>query len=813
VSRLALLCLLPTVAGAQEAQPSPRLSEVAVVQESGTTVVHIKTSGAAKYRTEFIDSPARLVIDLDETTYAWRKTPLAVTSEPLKAIRGSQYRKGVARVVMEFTHKVAYEIREAPHGLTVTLPSTREVASEPRPSLPPASVRPRPPAPAEREKAAPSEALAPLAPAGAAAPLAGTSGEEPVPVQVVPTAEAEAKTAAPAKRDPMRVASAMLAGDGAERAKTPAGPAARPLPVLAQAAGGPPAAGNNGQRLISLDFKDADVVNLLRILAAESGRNIVIGEDVKGKMSISLRNVPWELALETILESRGLQRVEKDGVLRIVSVDQLTKEREARARVEEAKLKGEAEVRAKMAEAQVKEAEATTRKLAAEAAQREQEARGPLREETIRLSYADPEEVAKTLQGILGIPAEGQKIQGPGIIGGPFPEPPFSQLFGPPGTVAPVPAVSVSQDVLAKGLSIRAHKPTNTLFLRLYAADLDRVRKLVRESLDIPLPQVKIEARMEILDRNALEQIGIQWGGMGAANAGSQTLVGQGFQSVVGPGGQTIPIVPGFQQGNVVVIDPTSVQGLNPPNSALRLLNSAVLNQLGGLPVSFQTGLPLGGNMINLPVSALPNAGPLPAAGLAFGIVGRRFNVNLALQALASQGKTRTLARPEIVTVENNKAVMSLGEEIPYATISSAGTQIQFKEALLKLEVTPTVIKEGADTKIKLLVIVENNSRGDVVNLGNAGQPPAINRRKAETQVLIREGDRLIIGGVLTSVNQNTVRKVPILGDVPVLGHLFKSRENFETGRELVVFLTPTVLRAPERTAAATTPPTASTPR
>jgi type II secretory pathway component HofQ len=121
----------------------------------------------------------------------------------------------------------------------------------------------------------------------------------------------------------------------------------------------------NGQRLISLDFKDADVVNLLRILAAESGRNIVIGEDVKGKMSISLRNVPWELALETILESRGLQKVERDGVIRIVSTDQLTKEREARARVEVAKLKGEAEVRAKRAEAQLKEAEAQTRKLAA----------------------------------------------------------------------------------------------------------------------------------------------------------------------------------------------------------------------------------------------------------------------------------------------------------------------------------------------------------------------------------------------------------------------------------------------------------------
>jgi type IV pilus assembly protein PilQ len=815
VVSLVLIGLPPADAGAGNPSPQvPRLTEVLVVPDGGATLVQIRTSGAVRYRTESIDAPARLVVDLDDTVYAWRRTPLKVSQDPIREIRGSQYRKGVSRVVMELTRRVPFEVREAADGLTVVIPQVpadRPAAPAGRPA---AAAAGGPDGPARPDEVAALEAPATDrgSPAAPTAQADASAARGPLATGAEATAAAEDGLALPprpsaarptAGREPLRVA-ATIATEGAERTRPPGLARLAPGPVAqAPAPATPPAAPApaNGQRLISLDFKDADVVNLLRILAAESGRNIVIGEDVKGKMSISLRNVPWELALATVLEARGLQKVEKDDVIRIVSTEQLTKEREARARVEEARLKGEAEVRAKFAEAQVKEAEAQTRKLAAEAAQREQEARGPLREETIRLSYADPEEVAKTLQGILGIPPEGQKVQGPGIISGPFPEPPFSQLFGPQVPPPPAP-VSVSQDVLAKGLSIRAHKPTNTLFLRLYAADLDRVRRLIRESLDIPLPQVKIEARMEILDRNALEQIGIQWGGFAAGNAGSTTLVGQGLQTVTGPGGHTIPIVPGFQQGNSVVIDPTSVQGLNPPNSDLLLINRQVLNSLGGLPVSFQTGLPLGGNLINLPISALPNAGPLPAAGLAFGLIAKRFNVNLALQALASQGKTRTLARPEIVTVENSKAVMSLGEEIPYATISSAGTQIQFKEALLKLEVTPTVIREGDDTKIKMLVIVENNSRGDTVNLGNAGQPPAINRRKAETQVLIREGDRLIIGGVLTSVNQNTVRKVPVFGDIPVLGHLFKQRENFETGRELVVFLTPTVIRPPERAAA-----------
>ena len=153
----------------------------------------------------------------------------------------------------------------------------------------------------------------------------------------------------------------------------------------------------------------------------------------------------------------------------------------------------------------------------------------------------------------------------------------------------------------------------------------------------------------------------------------------------------------------------------------------------------------------------------------------------------------------EIVTVENSKASVTLGEEIPYATVSSAGTQIQFKEAVLKLEVTPTVIREkigGEDiTKIKMVVLVENNSRGDTLSPAPGVSVPLINRRKTETQVLMREGERLVIGGVTQSVQQNTVRKVPLFGDIPVLGWLFKQRENFETGRELVVFVTPTILK------------------
>jgi type IV pilus assembly protein PilQ len=547
----------------------------------------------------------------------------------------------------------------------------------------------------------------------------------------------------------------------------------------------------SGSALLALDFKDADVANVLRLLAAEGGRNIVLGDDVKGKFTASLRNVTWEQALDAILEARSLQKVDKGGVIRIVSTEQLARESDAVARADDARRKAELEARTKRAEAELKEQEARHRKLAVEAASAEAEARGPMTEEVLRLSYADAGEVAGTLQSLLGLGHQAiepcvkvtetdtdTKVEfrsGGGATSGPIAEPPFSQLFGPPTPPEQDrsrPTPPPSHGVLARGLAIKAHCSTNSLLLRLHAVDLDRVRKIVKESLDIPLPQVKIEARMEILDRTALEAIGIQWGGAAAANAGRATLVGQGFQSPLQPPG-------------------TGVSNFTPANQNLTLS--------GLLPISPETGLPLGGNLVNLPISALPNAASvLPTAGLAFGIVGTNFNVNLALQALATLGKTRTVARPEIVTVENHRATMSLGEEIPYATVSSAGTQIQFKEALLKLEVIPTVIRERTDTRvetrIKMFVVVENNSRGDVVNLGASGTPPAINKRRARTQVLMNEGERLVIGGVTASAHQDTVRKVPILGDIPVLGWLFRQRESFGQGRELVVFLTPSVL-------------------
>ncbi len=747
-----LLLLLPTGAVVEAQAPrGTELRDVSVSTQPDAVTIVVKTTGEVKYQAELLDRPYRLVLDFDDTSYGWRKTPLAVEAEPLKQIRGSQYRRGVARIVVELTRKVGYAIREESDGLAIVIPTASSARlAEPSAPTPPAA------------KPTPKASAASKAPAASAAASPASR-----PADAKPT---ETKTA-----EPVRVAQA------------PAGPAPT-APAPAVPAPPPPPPAPSGPRLISLDFKDADVVNLLRILAAESTRNIVISEDVKGKMSITLRNVPWDIALDTVMEAKGLVKVEREGVMRIVSQDQLAKERESRAKLEEAKVKAETEIRTKLAEAKLKEQEAQARQLAAEQAAVDQAARGPLREETIRLSYAEPEEIAKTLEGILGLQggsAPAAPTSGPGVI----PAPPFSQLFGPGQPVGP-PLPSASADVLAKGITIRAHKPTNSLFIRHYAADLERIKVLIREKLDIPLPQVKIEARMEILARNDLFALGVQWGGGGVATGSQATLVGRGFTS---------------QAGN-------TLGGSGIPASGLGTLPNPNLN-VGSptgtiLPVSSTTGLPQGGNLVNLPIgSILPGIVSAGTAGIAFGIVGSRLNLNLALEALKSEGKTRTLARPEIVTVENSKASISLGEEIPYATVSSAGTQIQFKEAVLKLEVTPTVVREGDHNRIKMTVLVENNSRGDIVDLGaSGGQPPAINKRKAETQVLIKEGERLVIGGVTTQENIEAVRRVPLFGDIPILGWLFKQRGESNESTELVVFITPSIIRRDATTASLPSP-------
>src|SRR5215475_4849948 len=386
VGMLSLLAVVTAGIGtAQIPDAAVQVSSVSMDKVADGVAVRIKTSGPTKYQSSFIDSPNRLVIDLQGTTYTWNRPILKTDAEPVREIRSSQFRIGITRVVVELTRKVGYRIDEDPDGLAVVLEPAGTAQAD-KPAQKPAQAKARPSTPALATQDSPlivpvsqpvsepaPQALEPRRETRVAAPAKAepVAQEAMATVTLTPFAPSEPEPA------PLRIAQAPPPGPPS----APPAPGAPPLPSSK-------APGSSG-KLISLDFKDADITNLLRILAAESGRNIVAGDDVKGKVSVSLHNVTWEQALDTILETRGLQRLDRDGIIRIVSTEQLTKEREAQARVQDALVKAETDARTRRADAEFKEAEAAAKKLQSDAAIAEAKARGPLREETIRLSYAD----------------------------------------------------------------------------------------------------------------------------------------------------------------------------------------------------------------------------------------------------------------------------------------------------------------------------------------------------------------------------------------------------------------------------------------
>jgi type IV pilus secretin PilQ/predicted competence protein len=535
------------------------------------------------------------------------------------------------------------------------------------------------------------------------------------------------------------------------------------------------------QQRISLNLRDASIPTTMRLLAQQYRLNMLITDDVTGNITLDFFQVPARDVFQAIIDAARLDCAVVGNALRVSTSKRLRGEQEERAKLEaeESKRaadlrKAEQEAEARRQEAEARRQEAEARRAENQAKQAELDARGPVREETIRLRYADAETLAVTIRGILGLGLPG----GPG----PVPLPQLSQLYvpsppveipstPPPPQTAPVLAPPLPAEVASKGLTVQAYKPTNSIFIRFYGRDLERIKRLIEESLDIPLSQIQIAAQMVITTLNALEQIGVQWGGAGAGNVGRTTLIGQGFgnQNTGGIGPNFTPINP------------------NLPLS-------------GVLPVSPVTGVPTGGNLVNLPISNLTTLLPAlaaggPAGGLLLGLVGSNFNLNLAIQALEVQGRARTLAEPKAVTLENIKAVISRGFEVPFTSTPSQGvSQVQFKDALLTLEVTPRLIRENGENKIRMKVLFFNDSPDFTQTV--AGNP-SIFKRRQETEVVVRQGERLVIGGVTNDARQNNIRQVPLFGNIPVLGWLFKSRDISSQGEELIVILTPTVLSEP----------------
>lgn len=437
--------------------------------------------------------------------------------------------------------------------------------------------------------------------------------------------------------------------------------------------------GYQGEKL-SLNFQNIEVRALLQVIADFTNFNVVTSDTVTGTVTLRLKDVPWDQALDIILQAKGLGVRKSGNVLWIAPKDELS-----------AKEQVDLEAKKKVAELE------------------------PLRTQSFQLNYTKAEEVAKGLTG-----------QGAG--GGQS-----SRILSPRGSV------------IFEGR-------TNQLFVSDIPSKLEEIQQLIAK-IDIPVRQVLIEARIVEADDNFGRSLGIKLGGNDLrgvrGGAPGYNVAGNDFATV---GGNYNGV--GTQTGQLTTYNYADTQFVNLPAT----------------------------------VSAAAFAGN-PAATFAlslFGAASNRF-LNLELSALEAEGKGNIISSPRVITADQIKARIEQGEEIPYQVASSSGaTSVQFRKASLRLEVTPQITPEG---NVILDLEVNKDSRGTLTTAG-----PAINTKQVKTQVLVENGGTVVIGGIFTQDERTQTSKVPLLGDIPVLGYLFQNKVRSLAKTELLIFITPKIV-------------------
>jgi type IV pilus assembly protein PilQ len=433
------------------------------------------------------------------------------------------------------------------------------------------------------------------------------------------------------------------------------------------------AAGKYSGRKIDLDFKDADIHNILRLLADVGKVNIVTADDVTGSVTIKMKNVPWDQALDVVLQAKSLGMVRTGNLIRVARAAELEHEREMQI----ARRKQELEL-------------------------------APLETRLIPVSYATATQIKEKA----------------------------SDLKSPRG-------------------SITVDERTNVIIVRDVSGALDQIEALVH-SLDTQTPEVLIEARIVEATSTYLRDVGIQWGGDVSFSPATGNPTGLAFPNNVGVSG-------GASDTN------TPTQGLSPTQSTVPNPNFAV-----NLPAAVGTGS--GG-----------------ALGFTLGSIGNILNLNLRLSAAESNGMLRIVSSPRILTLDNREASISQGTLIPFAQIGAQGVQTTFQEAKLGLVVNPHVTADGS-----VSMHVKINRDEPDFNQTSARGDPTILRRQAETDLLVQDGNTVVIGGIYTRNTGKNVTQVPFFGSIPIIGVLFQHRKASDTRGELVIFLTPRIVNRAE---------------
>lgn len=440
--------------------------------------------------------------------------------------------------------------------------------------------------------------------------------------------------------------------------------------------------GYTGEKL-SLNFQNIEIRSLLQVIADFTNFNIITSDSVTGNVTLRLKDVPWDQALDIILQSKGLGMRRSGNVLQIAPRDEIA----ARERLE------------LEARNQINDLE-------------------PLRTQNFQLNYAKAADVARALLGVATPGVAPAATAAPGGAGG---------------------AAAAASRILSRRGSVIPEVRTNQLFVTDIAARLEAVQQLIAR-IDIPVRQVLIEARIVEADERFGSQLGVRLGG-----TLPQTRLGAGRSAQFGVS-----------------------------NAALPTANTTF------------------SNFVNLPSTG---AGGFSPATLAIGLFGSSANRLLALElsALESDGRGRIVSSPRVITADQVKALIEQGTELPYQTATASGaTAIAFRKANLKLEVTPQITPEGA---IILDLDVNKDTVGQLTTAGFA-----IDTRHISTQVLVENGGTVVIGGIFQQQEREDVTRVPVLGDLPIAGALFRNRSRTATKSELLVFITPRVVS--ERAAA-----------
>lgn len=433
--------------------------------------------------------------------------------------------------------------------------------------------------------------------------------------------------------------------------------------------------GFSGEKL-SLNFQNIEIRSLLQVIADFTNFNIVTSDSVTGSVTLRLKEVPWDQALDIILQARNLGVRKTGNVLLIAPKDELA----AKEKVE-------------------LESKNLVQTLE------------PLRTQDFKLNYARATDIAASIVGTGG--------------GG---------------------AGNANRILSARG-SVISEARTNQLFVTDIPSKLEQVQSLISK-LDIAVRQVVIEARIVEASDTFGKSLGIRLGGsdLRAQNGGEG-----GYQ---------------LSGSNRVVIGSTYA-------------NAAASSGQGGI-------VDAGSNFVNLPAIGQNGYNPAALAVSIFSSAANRF-LNLEISALEADGKGKVVSSPRVVTADQVKAIIEQGTELPFQIATSSGaTSLAFRKANLKLEVTPQITPEGN-------IIMDLDVNKDTVGQATAAGF-AINTKHVKTQVLVENGGTVVIGGIFELTETNSETKVPLLGDIPVLGNLFKTRTRSSNKQEMLVFITPKVV-------------------